>query len=113
MTRFRTAMGEHEGWESGLQPGMYTRLSRGICGKPAVKCSKCPNRHFAPLTDGVIQRHLEGKLTIGIYPMFPDETCHFLAIDFDKHSWMEDTAAFLETCRLVGVPAALERSRSG
>ncbi|MDP2744206.1 MAG: DEAD/DEAH box helicase family protein, partial [Dehalococcoidia bacterium] len=42
-----------------------------------------------------------------------DETCHFLAIDFDKQSWTEDTAAFLQTCRLMGVPVALERSRSG
>ncbi len=98
---------------AGYSPVCKHEWDPGICGKPTVKCSNCPNRHFAPLTDGVIQRHLDGKLTIGIYPMLPDETCHFLAIDFDKQSWTEDTAAFLETCRLMGVPAALERSRSG
>ncbi len=32
-------------------------------------------------------------------PYFIDETCWFLAVDFDKKSWKEDVAAFLETCR--------------
>jgi superfamily II DNA or RNA helicase len=42
-----------------------------------------------------------------------DETCWFLAADFDKQSWQRDALAFLATCREKGVPAALERSRSG
>ena len=37
----------------------------------------------------------------------------FLADDFDKSAWRQDAAAFLETCRRYGVPASLERSRSG
>src|SRR5207237_42695 len=37
----------------------------------------------------------------------------FLALDFDKTTWIEDVGAFAETCRLVGLPAAIERSRSG
>ena len=49
----------------------------------------------------------------GVYPMLPDETCWFLAADFDKESWAADAAAMVETCRAKGVPAALERSRSG
>jgi len=43
----------------------------------------------------------------------PDETCHFLAADFDKQSWMENVTAFLETCHQMEIPAAIERSRSG
>jgi len=46
---------------------------------------------------------------MGVYPMLPDETCHFLAADFDKESWREDAGAFLDTCRLFSLPAALER----
>ena len=42
-----------------------------------------------------------------------DETCWFLAADFDKQSWQRDALAFLATCGEKGVPAALERSRSG
>jgi superfamily II DNA or RNA helicase len=45
--------------------------------------------------------------------MLPDETCLFLAADFDKASWMEDIAALRETARSRGVPIAIERSRSG
>jgi hypothetical protein len=42
-----------------------------------------------------------------------DETCFFLAADFDKATWQDDAKAFLETCRQLNLPAALERSRSG
>ena len=70
-------------------------------------------RMLMPLTPDVIRKHLTGKQTIGIYPLLPDETCWFLAVDFDKKSWMADAAAFLETCRQFQVPAVVERSRSG
>jgi hypothetical protein len=70
-------------------------------------------RKLLPLTDDVLRLHLEGKTTIGVYPLLLDETCWFLAVDFDKKSWQDDTAAFLETCREQNVSAALERSRSG
>lgn len=78
------------------------------CDKPRVKCGDCPNRNFAPMTDDVIRQHLEGNHTIGIYPLLPEETCYLLVLDFDKQSWMEDAAAFMETCNRLDVPAALE-----
>lgn len=49
----------------------------------------------------------------GVYPMLQDETCFFLAADFDKEGWQEDAAAFVATCRRMNLPCALERSRSG
>jgi hypothetical protein len=70
-------------------------------------------RKFLPLSGVVIENHLLGKETIGIYPLLPDETCWFLAVDFDKKTWADDSRAFLETCSELNVPAALERSRSG
>ena len=45
--------------------------------------------------------------------MLPDETCWFLAADFDKKSWKRDVVAFRDTARAKGVPVAIERSRSG
>jgi superfamily II DNA or RNA helicase/very-short-patch-repair endonuclease len=45
--------------------------------------------------------------------MLQDETCFFLATDFDKKDWRRDSAAFVATCRRLGLPFALERSRSG
>lgn len=70
-------------------------------------------RKFLPLTDAVIEDHLLGKETVGVYALLPDETCWFLAADFDKTTWEYDSLAFLETCQELNVPAALERSRSG
>lgn len=65
------------------------------------------------LTDEVIRQHLTGKKTIGIYPLLLDETCWFLAADFDKKTWHEDSLAFLATCQRARIAAYLERSRSG
>ena len=70
-------------------------------------------RKYFPLTDSVIESHLLGKETIGVYPLLSDETCWFLAVDFDKKTWQEDSTAFMDTCREMQVPAAMERSRSG
>jgi hypothetical protein len=42
-----------------------------------------------------------------------DETCWFLAVDFDKKTWADDVAAFVATCRDVGLLPSVERSRSG
>lgn len=92
---------------------------RGLCRKPQVKCSECVHQAFLPITDEIIRFHLSGKdargrpFCAGVYPMLADETCWFLAADFDKASWQSDVRAFLDTCRAFDVPAYLERSRSG
>jgi len=65
------------------------------------------------LSDEVIRDHLLGKQTIGLYPLLQDDTCWFVAVDFDKKSWEADACAFLKMSHEVGVPASLERSRSG
>ena len=70
-------------------------------------------RILYPVTEEVIRLHLTGKKTIGIYPLLADETCWLLAADFDKRTWQEDALAFVATCQRMGVPAYLERSRSG
>jgi superfamily II DNA or RNA helicase/very-short-patch-repair endonuclease len=45
--------------------------------------------------------------------MLQDETCFFLAADFDKEGWREDAAAYAATCRRKDLSCAIERSRSG
>jgi hypothetical protein len=62
-----------------------------------VPHSEQPKEYFA-LTDQVIHEHLTGKLTAGVYPLLADETCWFLAADFDKTTWQDDVQAFLRTC---------------
>lgn len=106
--------------KAGYAPMCRNEWVRGVCGKPQAKCGECPNQAFIPVGDDVIRAHLAGKasgnaadFTVGVYPMLPDETCWFLAADFDKKSWMQDVAAFRDTARAKGVPVAIERSRSG
>jgi superfamily II DNA or RNA helicase len=99
--------------KKGFSPVCNNEWVDGVCEKLKIKCSECSHRSFAPLTDNIIKQHLEGKHTIGVYPLLTDETCWFLAVDFDKESWAADVNAFMETCRSLKVPAALERSRSG
>ncbi len=105
--------------KSGYAPACANEWVRGICEKPRIKCAECPNRRFLPVTDDVIRWHLSGcdaegqPFVAGVYPLLQDETCFFLAVDFDKAGWREDAAAFLDTCRRLNLPAALERSRSG
>ena len=98
---------------SGYSPVCTNEWKRPLCGKPKTKCRDCENRNLIPVTDEIIRDHLTGKHIIGVYPLLLDETCWFLAIDFDKKTWQEDVVAFLEVCREMGVPTALERSRSG
>jgi hypothetical protein len=104
---------------AGYQPACGNEWIRGVCEKPRIKCSDCPNQRFLPVTDEVVRWHLSGRdgdgrdFVMGVYPMLRDETCHFLAVDFDRDSWRADAAAFVETCRNLAVPVALERSRSG
>jgi hypothetical protein len=106
---------------AGYAPACANEWVKGVCGKPRVKCGACPNQAFIPVSDDVIDRHLRGggqkasdsDFVAGVYPLLPDETCWFLAVDFDKESWTADASAFVETCHAKGIPAALERSRSG
>ena len=65
------------------------------------------------LSEEVIRDHLLGRQTIGVYPLLQDDTCWFVVVDFDKKSWKADAGAFMKMCRETGVPASLERSRSG
>lgn len=100
----------------GYSPACSNDWIRGVCGKvfkPPVKCGDCQNQAFLPVSDQTALEHLRGRLVAGVYPLLPDDTCWFLAVDFDKQTWSEDVSSFVETCRLVGLPAAVERSRSG
>ena len=97
---------------TGYAPVCANEWQRGVCRKPRVRCGACPNQAFVPITDEALEEHLRGRHTLGVYPMLADDTCRFLAADFDKETWRRDAGAYLAACRAKGVPAALERSRN-
>ena len=107
---------------SGYQPVCTNEWIPGVCEKPRIKCANCNHRQFQPFSEEVIRYHLMGKepsergtslFIAGVYPLLPDETCWFLAVDFDKEQWEQDVAAFLATCKTEHISAYMERSRSG
>lgn len=104
---------ESKAGKSGYSPACANEWRAGVCEKPRIKCSDCGNRSFLPLTDQVIYDHLAGHHTVGIYPLRSDDTCCFLAVDFDEADWCADALAFVRSCRELNVPVALEVSRSG
>ena len=99
--------------KAGYAPVCANEWAPRICGKPRVRCGGCSHQAFLDVTDEAIAGHLRGRHTLGVYPMLPDDSCRFLAADFDGETWWRDSGAFLEACRSKRVPAALERSRSG
>jgi superfamily II DNA or RNA helicase len=100
--------------KAGYAPACSNKWEPRLCLlKTGGKCGDCTNQAFVAVGDQVVIDHLQGRHTIGTYPILEGDTCWFLAADFDKSSWKEDVGAFVETCRSVGVPVAIERSRSG
>jgi len=108
----------------------------GLCPKrdgKKTKCTDCPSRRWSQLTVRVLMSHLRGDKpdgtdVIGVYPLLPDETCHFLVFDFDNHDsdlaeaadganddpgWKEEVDALRAICRQQGFSPLVERSRSG
>ena len=99
--------------KSGYSPACVNEWRAGVCEKPRIKCGECSKRLLIPLSDSVIYDHLAGLHTVGVYPLLEDDTCNFLAVDFDEAEWRDDARAFIQSCQELGVPAALEISRSG
>ena len=97
-------------WESkttakaGYSPACTNEWRAGVCQKPRIKCGDCGNRLLIPLSDGVIYSHLAGEHTIGVYPLMEDDSCYFLAIDFDEADWERKPG---RRCRNTAAHAAM------
>jgi superfamily II DNA or RNA helicase len=100
--------------------------------KDGIQCKHCEYQAYKPLNKNVVLAHLKGKDpnandVVAVYPMLPGNFCRFLVFDFDNHEkgseqddyanhddqWKEEVNAMREICRVVGIDALTERSRSG
>lgn len=97
----------------GYSPACKNEWVKTLCSKPKIKCSFCSNRVFIPLDESIIRDHLEGRITIGTYAIREDDTCIFLAADFDEGQSQQDVLAYKQAGQELGIPIAVERSRSG
>lgn len=106
-------------WESkstgktGYTPACANEWRAGVCEKPRIKCSHCTNRLLIPLSDAVIYDHLAGRHTVGVYPLLEDDTCHFLAVDFDEAEWRDDVRAFVQSCHEEPVSTVFRQAGYG
>jgi superfamily II DNA or RNA helicase len=98
---------------SGYTPVCLNQWRTGLCGKPKTPCAQCTNKSYAALSEHVIENHLRGNIVAGIYPMLIDETCWFLAMDFDEANWQSDIRTVRTVCEELNIPVVVERSRSG
>lgn len=71
------------------------------------------DKEYLPFTEKEIEKHLNGEQHIGVYPLLKDNTSWFIVADFDKVDWLEECKKFINSCTEKGIPAYLERSRSG
>ena len=99
--------------KKGYSPVCLNEWARGICEKPRVKCAECLNQRFPPLDEEAVLAHLMGRQTIGTYAIREDNTCVFLAADFDGDGWEADVTAYRDAAESLGMDVAVERSRSG
>jgi len=97
----------------GYSPACDNEWRPGICRKPQIKCAECPHQRFPALDERTAEAHLRGLHTIGTYAIREDDSCIFLAADFDGEGWKEDIAAYCNAARKTGVEVSIERSRSG
>ncbi len=99
--------------KTGYAPACRNEWVPPLCQKPRIKCTDCGHQAFLPLNEEAAQAHLQGQLTIGTYAIDADDSCAFLACDFDGSGWKEDVSAYRESAKALGIEVAVERSRSG
>lgn len=99
--------------KSGYAPVCGNEWVKDICNKPKIKCADCSNQKFLSFDEAAVESHLRGSATIGTYAIRSDDTCVFLACDFDETSWKLDVATYRDAARSIGIDVAVERSRSG
>jgi len=107
-TRWQNSQGR-----SGYSVACKNEWVKGLCNKPKIKCSECPNSDYLSLNKQATYNHLAGKEVIGLYPLLSDNSCYLLAADFDKNGWQDAVLAMSKACDKFKIPHAIEISRSG
>ena len=92
----------------------------------------CQYKVWEELNPKIILSHMKGNKedctdVVGVYPLFPNNTCHFLVFDFDNHAkdsyknddantddlWKSEVDSLRRICKEANIDALTERSRSG
>jgi len=82
-------------------------------GRSEIKVDSNGNRVYEKFEDKFLINHLKGQKFLGVYPILKDDTCYFLALDFDKNEWEVAAKAVAEVSKSYGLTATIEKSQSG
>ena len=82
-------------------------------GRSGIKVDSNGNRVYEKFEDKFLINHLKGQKFLGVYPILKDDTCYFLALDFDKNEWEAAVKAVAEVSKSHGLTATIEKSQSG
>lgn len=63
---------------------------------------------YARLTDKVLSNHINGKETIGIYPLLEDNSCWFITANFTGTAGLEQSISFARKCEEYKLPVCVE-----
>lgn len=96
-----------KGSKSGYMPAKFYDPYFNRTYKKSTSSASSETVDYLPLTDDQLQKHLEGKQLIGLYPLLQDNTSWLIAADFDKKSWLEDCKSFIAICADYNIPAYL------
>ncbi|OFZ36360.1 MAG: hypothetical protein A2504_10225 [Bdellovibrionales bacterium RIFOXYD12_FULL_39_22] len=102
--------------KKGYSPVCKNEWIDGICPKKKkvkIKCGECTAHAFLPLDELAIKSHLQGTNTIGTYAIRDDDSCIFLACDFDGDGWKDDVISYKNSATALSVEVSVEISRSG
>lgn len=91
---------------NGYSPVCDNEWRAGFCRKPQEKSTECPHQRFPSLDQRAVESHLRGERTLGVYAIGEDDTCRFLAADFDGEGWRDDVLAYREAAERVGITVA-------
>lgn len=97
----------------GYAKACKNRFSIQCDHKKYKQCKGCPNEIFKELNDDAYMTHLQGKKSLGIYPIVDNKYCFFLAIDFDDEEFKEAALAYKKECKKLGLDSIIETSQSG
>lgn len=83
----------------------------------SVNCKDCSQAKYQGLDSELLKQHLDGKISLGMYPLLSDNTCNFIAVDWDDHkgdrSPIDDVRSFYRECQVHELPCYVLRSQSG
>jgi len=99
--------------DSGYSPMCRNKWKKELCDK---KCWSCDNADYIPWSDDLVLEHFKGEKILGVYPLLKDNTCHFIAADFDNGNGSnpyDDVRKYREACEVQDMPCYLFRSKSG